>query len=139
MKTLYGPRFPFARRRGEERLRVVGVHPFASVFKRRADGFVAFAFVDFVFKTMVQAICADFFGQCQQRAWGGRKGVGVHGVQWDAQFVQLNPKRLGAPAQQSELVGANAVPAPRLGREHHHRVHGTSRRRGQQRGVVGGA
>ena len=64
----------------------------------------------------------------------------MHGVQWDAQFVQLNPKRLGAPAQQRELVGANAVLAPRLGREHHHRVHGTlARRRGEQRGVVGGA
>ena len=124
---------------GQKGLRVVGVHPFASVFKRQADGFVAFAFVDFVFKTMVQAIHADFFGQCQQRAWGARKGVGVHGVQWDAQFVQLNPKRLGAPAQQSELVGANAVLAPRLGRQHHHGVHGAfSRRRGQQRGVVGG-
>ena len=125
---------------GEERLRVVGVHPFAGVLKRRADGFVAFAFVDFVFKTMVQAIRADVFGQGQQCVWSGREGVGVRGVQRNAQLIKFGPKRLDAAAQQRELVPANPMLAPCLGREHHHRVHGTlSRRRGQQRGVVGGA
>ena len=116
---------------------MVGVNPFASVLKCRADGFVALTFIKLVFVPIVQAISADVFGQCQQCAWGGRKGVGVYGVQGNAQIFKLGPKRLGAAAKQGELVRTNPVLAPRLGCQHHHRVHGDiSRRRGEKRGMV---
>ena len=124
----------------EERLRVVGVHSFASGLKRRADDFVALAFIDFVLEPIVQPIGADVLGQGQQFVWGGREAAAVHGVQGNAQFIKFGPKRLCAAAQQRELVRADPVLAPRLGCEHHHRVHGTlSRRCGEQRGVVGSA
>ena len=123
----------------EERLRVVGVYPFASALKRRADGFVALAFIDFVFETVVQPLGVDVFGQGQQCVRGCREGASVHGVQGNAKLIKFGPKRLDAAAQQRELVCADPVFAPCLGREHHHRVYGTfSRRRGEQRGVVGG-
>ena len=111
-----------------------------AALKRRADGFVALAFIDFVFETVVQPLGVDVFGQGQQCVRGCREGAGVHGVQGNAKvLIKFGPKRLDAAAQQRELVCADPVFAPCLRREHHHRVYGTfSRRRGEQRGVVGG-